>query len=206
MQFINTNRESSRSRLGCPNRETAIIEHIKTVRMLARRLQSRLPVCVTYDDLVSAGTIGLIQAVDRFQVSRGLKFTAFARHRILGAMLDFLRDEDPVSRTERQRIRSSQASPASVGVPLTLSLDSMPVPERVTSEPFQLRNQGARAISHLDIRNARMHLSARENYVISLLYEQGWRNREVAEKLHVNESRISQIKHAALAKLEARLQ
>jgi len=61
----------------------------------------RLPPCVTFDDLASAGMIGLIQAVDRFDQSRGLRFKTYAQHRIWGAMQDFLRDEDPLSRTER---------------------------------------------------------------------------------------------------------
>jgi RNA polymerase sigma factor for flagellar operon FliA len=56
-----------------------------------------VPSCVTLDDLIGAGTIGLIQAVDRFQPSRGLQFATYAKHRIRGAMLDFLREEDPLS-------------------------------------------------------------------------------------------------------------
>jgi RNA polymerase sigma factor (sigma-70 family) len=63
-----------------------------------------VPPCVTFDDLASAGTIGLIQAVDRFDQTRGLKFRTYAQHRIWGAMQDFLRDEDPLSRTERRRV------------------------------------------------------------------------------------------------------
>jgi RNA polymerase sigma factor FliA len=74
-------------------REATIVQYIGHVHILAKRLQLCLPPCVTYDDLVGAGTIGLIQAVDRFQPSRGLKFGTYARHRIRGAMLDFLREE-----------------------------------------------------------------------------------------------------------------
>lgn len=206
MQFISATTDSSRSRPAekCPTRETAIIEHTKTVRILARQLQSRLPPCVTYDDLVSAGTIGLIQAVDRFQPSRGLKFTAFARHRILGAMLDFLRAEDPVSRTERQRIRLSERTGFSLPSErsaITLSLESLLPSQCPPSEPFHPCNQAARIIDRVDVRWARRYLSARENHVISRLYEQGFKSRDVARELHVNESRVSQIKSRAIAKL-----
>jgi RNA polymerase sigma factor (sigma-70 family) len=96
-------------------REATIVQYIGHVHVLAKRLQLRVPPCVTYDDLVGAGTIGLIQAVDRFQPSRGLKFGTYARQRIRGAMLDFLREEDPLSRTERRRIRSAEAINAGMG-------------------------------------------------------------------------------------------
>jgi RNA polymerase sigma factor (sigma-70 family) len=96
-------------------REATIVQYIGHVHVLAKRLQLCVPSCVTYDDLVGAGTIGLIQAVDRFQPSRGLKFGTYARHRIRGAMLDFLREEDPLSRTERRRIRAAEATNAAAG-------------------------------------------------------------------------------------------
>ena len=65
-------------------REATIVQYIGHVHVLAKRLQLRVPPCVTFDDLVGAGTIGLIQAVDRFQPARGLQFGTYARHRIRG--------------------------------------------------------------------------------------------------------------------------
>jgi RNA polymerase sigma factor (sigma-70 family) len=61
-------------------------------------------------------------------------------------------------------------------------------------------------VDRADLKQARRCLSARENRVVSLLYERDWKNRDVARELGVNESRVSQIKHAALSKLRARLQ
>ncbi len=54
------------------DRETTIVHYLGHVHALAKRLQFHVPPCVTFDDLVGAGTMGLIQAVDRFQPSRGL--------------------------------------------------------------------------------------------------------------------------------------
>src|SRR5580658_7172248 len=151
------------------------------------RLQLCVPPCVTYDDLVGAGTIGLIQAVDRFQPARGLQFGTYARHRIRGAMLDYLREEDPLSRTERRRIRAAEATSAATGektVSATISLEWLPAHE--------LRKVCARAgcpssqlADRADLRRARRALSARENRVISLLYELDWKNRDVAWELGV---------------------
>ena len=176
-------------------REAAILQNVVLVRDIARRFRGRVPPCITLDDLVSAGTVGLIQAVDRFDSSRGRKFKTYAQHRIHGAMLDFLREEDPLSRTERRRVRESAEN---LG-PATVSLDAI-----------QLHRLAAPAqpafTTRLDVREARRSLSPRENRVIALLYDLDRQNREVATDLRVNESRISQIKHRAISKLRLRLE
>ena len=86
----------------------------------------------------------------------------------------------------------------------TISLEWLPAQE--------LRGVCARAgcpssqlVDRADLRRARRALSARENRVISLLYELDWKNRDVAWELGVNESRVSQIKHVALSKLRTGL-
>ncbi len=190
-QFTGDNAETQRCR------KTAIVQYLDHVHALARRLQSRVPRCVAFDDLVSAGAIGLMQAVDRFQPSRGLRFGTYARHRIWGAMLDFLRGEDPLSRAERREVRAASADRPSA---VTISLEELPA--------FDPR--GAHCTSYtfadrIDLERARQCLSARERKVVSLLFDLDWSNREVARELGVNESRVSQIKHAALSKLRESL-
>jgi RNA polymerase sigma factor for flagellar operon FliA len=182
------------------SRETLILQHVAHVKFLAKRLQFRLPPCVTFDDLVGAGTIGLIQAVDRFQPSRGLQFGTYARHRIWGAMQDFLRAGDPLSRTERRRVRAIRPTAAHAALPITISLEELPTGFDQTE---CLESQFANRIALNQLREC---LSPREDRVISLLYELEWKNRDVARELGVNESRVSQIKHVALSKLRARLQ
>jgi RNA polymerase sigma factor for flagellar operon FliA len=187
-------------------REATILQYIGHVHVLARRLQLRVPACVTLDDLVGAGTIGLIQAVDRFKPSRGLTFGTYARHRIWGAMLDFLREEDPLSRTERRRIRTAEATGETTGqfLPATISLEQLPAHE-LRLAPAQAGCPESSFVDRAVLKQARQCLSARENRVISLLYERDWKNCDVARELGVNESRVSQIKHVALSKLRARL-
>jgi RNA polymerase sigma factor for flagellar operon FliA len=82
------------------NRDQIILDHLPQVELLARRLHRRCPQ-VELDDLISAGTVGLIQAVDRFDPSRNLKLKTLAEHRINGALLDYLRRVDPLPRTIR---------------------------------------------------------------------------------------------------------
>ena len=173
-------------------RETAILQNLSLVKDIAKRFHGRVPPCITLDDLISAGMVGLIQAVDRFDHARRLKFKTYAQHRIQGAMLDFLRDEDPLSRTERRHVRESAAGFG----PTTVSLDEI-----------QLHRLPAPAqpafATRFDVREARRSLSPREKRVIALLYDFDWQSREVAADLHVNESRVSQIKTRAISKLRA---
>lgn len=78
------------------DREVLILSHLPQVELLARRQHRRCPQ-VELDDLISAGTVGLIQAVDRYDSSRNLKLKTFAEHRIRGALMDYLRQLDPHS-------------------------------------------------------------------------------------------------------------
>lgn len=73
------------------------------VQRLARRSAARLPPGVEVDDLVSAGVIGLIEALERFDASRGVPFEVIARYRIQGAIIDALRASDWVPRAVRRR-------------------------------------------------------------------------------------------------------
>lgn len=190
MKLRNTNSTT----ISQEDRDEAILQNLVLVKSLARQLRSRVPPCVTFDDLNSAGTIGLIEAVDRFDPSRGLKLRSFAQHRIWGAMLDFLRNEDPLSRNDRKYTAGSP----------NVSFDGIPGPalERFVGAPDRQFHDLA---MRLDVSRARQSLSVRENLVITLLFDFGWENRRVAAKLAVNESRVSQIKQGALKKLASAL-
>lgn len=83
------------------NRDQIILDHLPEVELLARRLKRRCPQA-ELDDLISVGNLGLIDAVDRFDPLRNLKLRTFAEHRIRGAMLDYLRQLDPLPRAVRQ--------------------------------------------------------------------------------------------------------
>jgi len=80
-------RHSFRSRR---NRESRVLPHLPLVRSIAYRLGRRVP-AVEVEDLVSAGTIGLIQAVDRYDAGLGVPFGSFAYRRINGAVIDEIR-------------------------------------------------------------------------------------------------------------------
>jgi RNA polymerase sigma factor for flagellar operon FliA len=84
-------------------RAELIKEFIPLVHYVLGRMSVYLPRVLDQDDLVAAGTIGLILAVDDFDISREIEFTTFAVPRIRGAILDELREHDWVPRTARRR-------------------------------------------------------------------------------------------------------
>lgn len=87
------------------NREMLVEENVGLVRYLAARVGSKLPPSIEIDDLVGAGTIGLIDAADKFDPSRGIRFRTYAERRIRGAILDHLRSLDWAPRSLRRRSR-----------------------------------------------------------------------------------------------------
>jgi RNA polymerase sigma factor FliA len=86
-------------------RDAILRENLSLVHHVARQLSRSLAVEVDFDELVSAGTIGLMTAVKAFDATRGLAFSTFAVPRIRGAILDELRRQDHVPRSVRRKAR-----------------------------------------------------------------------------------------------------
>lgn len=91
-------------------REALILDHMGQVRAIARRFQERLPGNVSLDDLVSTGVLGLIAAIDNYDPSQGTKLSTYAEYRIRGAIIDSLRNEDPMSRSSRKRSKEIESA------------------------------------------------------------------------------------------------
>lgn len=91
-------------RLKSPDlREKLIIEYAPLVKLVAGRLSMYLGYNVEYDDLVGYGVFGLIDAIDKFDMMKDVKFETYASLRIRGAILDQIRKMDWIPRTIRQR-------------------------------------------------------------------------------------------------------
>jgi RNA polymerase sigma factor for flagellar operon FliA len=84
-------------------RNAQILKYFGLVKSIASRMARRYPANVELDDLVNVGTLGLIDAVDRFDASRGVPFKPYAEMRIRGAIVDWLRSEDFVPRPTRDK-------------------------------------------------------------------------------------------------------
>jgi RNA polymerase sigma factor for flagellar operon FliA len=88
------------------DRDLLLMEHLPTVRYLARRIHERLPQHVELDDLVSAGVVGLIDAFSKFDHKKKVQFKSYAQFRIRGAILDSLRTLDWSPRELRRKGRA----------------------------------------------------------------------------------------------------
>lgn len=86
-------------------RNQLIIEYLPYVKRIVHRIAIHLPSSIEIDDLVNAGVIGLIQAIERYDASRNNKFKTYAAFRIKGAVLSDLRSRDFLSRSNRKKIR-----------------------------------------------------------------------------------------------------
>ena len=86
-------------------REQLILEYAQLVKLVAGRLSMYLGHNVEFDDLVSYGIFGLIDAIDKFDMDKNVKFETYASLRIRGAILDQIRKMDWIPRTVRQRQR-----------------------------------------------------------------------------------------------------
>jgi RNA polymerase sigma factor for flagellar operon FliA len=91
-------------------RERLILEHLPQVRLIARRIQERLPEHISLEDLISTGVIGLISAIDNFDPKHNVKLKTYAEYKIRGAILDSLRCLDWAPRQKRKRAKQIEAA------------------------------------------------------------------------------------------------
>lgn len=85
-------------------------EHAPLVKRLAHQMKAKLPPSVEVDDLIQAGMIGLLDAVNRYEDNHGAQFETYAVQRIRGSMLDELRSSDWLPRSIRQNMRKIEVA------------------------------------------------------------------------------------------------
>ena len=84
------------------DKDALVREHLPLVKKIAYHMMSRLPASVEVDDLIQAGLLGLLDAIERFDDNQGAHFETYATQRVRGAMLDELREADWASRNVRK--------------------------------------------------------------------------------------------------------
>lgn len=233
-RYRNTGDISARNRL--------VERHLPLVHHFARRMQARAG-DLELDDLVSAGSLGLLDAVSAFAPDRGYRFSTFAAPRIRGAMLDEMRRRDAAPRSVRRKQRLMREVQERLSVELdraprhaevadSLGVDtrtlwrwktdidrSNPVPldelgrcrrSRRAPEPAEWdEDQMDERLNHAqEVRRLRLEmrqLNDRERLVIERHDFQSWTLRQISKELGVSESRVSQIRSAALSRLRGRM-
>jgi len=197
----------------------------------ARRLVARIRNPDLYDDLWSAGAVGLLDASRRFDPARDIRFESFAEHRIRGAMIDELRRLDHLPRRLRSDLDSIAAAREALGAALGreptleelsekvgigvselgemegLSQPPLPLPDDapLAGDDLPADERLAKAQTHARVTAAISSLSERLQLVMSLLYAEGLSNKEVAQVLGISEARVSQLHSDAIKKLRGTL-
>ena len=111
-------------------RDALILEHLPQVNWIATRIHDRLPPNVELDDLISAGVVGLLAAVDNFDPSRNATLRTYAEFKIRGAILDSIRGIDGIPTHKRKRLKIVQQAIAS----LERKLQRIPSEEDIAAE------------------------------------------------------------------------
>ena len=118
-------------------RDAAIQQYAPLVKYVVGRLAIGLPAILDYEDILSYGTIGLIEALDRYDGSKGVKFETYAISRIRGAIIDALRSLDRLPRSVRQKAKKLEQ----IHLSFTAENDREPTDEEVAAAMGQTLEQ-----------------------------------------------------------------
>ncbi len=223
-------------------REQLLTAHLGLVHHVARKMSRKLNADANFDELVSAGSVGLMNALESFDASRGLAFSTYAAPRIRGAILDELRRQDHVPRSVRRKTRDLASAADVLTQQLGRAPDQREVAEHLDVDlktlwrwqsevegifPLPLdtpvhdrdmrgtvpadflagedeteieeRVNRGQEVEHLQAAIAQ--LNDQERTVLSLYYFEDLKLHEIGGMLELTESRVSQIRSKAVAKL-----
>lgn len=172
----------------------------KTVATFLRRL----PRSVQRDDLVAAGTYGLMTALSKHVGERGAEFEWYARVRIRGAIFDELRREDWLSRGARAKVTANAVDDQAPSSHVMVSMDEL-TESRCSFEahdqdsPLALAEQNS---DRLALSKGVALLPERERRIVQMHYFEGFQFQEIAEQFAVSLPRISQLHARALTMLK----
>jgi RNA polymerase sigma factor for flagellar operon FliA len=224
-----------------------VLKLLPLVKRMAQQMRERLPLHVELDDLVSTGTLGLVDAVGKFDSRKDVKLESYARHRIRGAMLDGLRSVDSASRDMRKKEKKAERVYRSLEVRLGRPPSDLEMAEahgitlmtwyRTVRELQPVGFDWLRPMSSVGVKElkeasgeslpadgrdnqfdqcyhreqrdllnrAMSRLPGREQQVVQLYYDHDLTMRQIGSRLGIDESRVSQLHSAALARLRSRI-
>ena len=210
--------------------EEVVRHYAPKIRFLALRLKSKLPRSVELGEMISSGTLGLMEALGKFRPQLGIRFETYAENRIRGAMLDELRRQDWFPRSLRQRVRvldeamrkveheqGRQATEEELqditGLELRdvrQGLEALQNQLWLSLDAIQdtLAGDGPESVARVIVATLGKRvaplierLTPREKLVLSLYYTDELNMRETAEIMGITEGRVSQLHSQALGRL-----
>ncbi|MGD9969861.1 MAG: RNA polymerase sigma factor FliA [Sulfuricurvum sp.] len=205
------------------------LQYLPAVKAMSFRLKERLPSSVDYMDLSAIGTEELVKLARRYDENQNDSFWGYAKTRVYGAMLDYLRSLDVVSRSSRKLIKEidhaienhmadHDEEPSDKELADQLGIEEEKVREaRLASDIYTVlplddqlgtpEDQGIlERIEHDElveaIKNVLMTFDEREQMIIQLYYFEELTLKEISEIVNITESRISQIHKSVIRRIK----
>jgi RNA polymerase sigma factor for flagellar operon FliA len=205
------------------------IQYLPAVKAMSFRLKERLPSSIDYMDLCAIGTEELVKLARRYDDTQNDSFWGYAKTRVYGAMLDYLRSLDMVSRSSRRLIKDIDSAielhladhdeePSDAELARMLDVEEDKIHEaRIASDIYTVlplddqlgtpENEGIlERIEHEDlieaIKDVLMGFDEREQMIIQLYYFEELTLKEISEIVNITESRISQIHKSVIRRIK----
>lgn len=216
-------------------RNKLIKNYLSMVKNVAGHISYSLPAHIERDDLISSGFFGLMDAISRFDNKLGIKFETYARNRIRGSILDYLRSRDWLSVPLRKKIKTYETVYTKLGTKLqrtptkkelaaamnltvpklhvlesNMNLASMtPLEDYITAEyadrDGSIDKNLNREFVKKQLTQAIEKLPEKEKLIISLYYNEEMTLKEIGMTLNLSEARISQLHKRAVLRLRSYL-
>ena len=205
------------------------LQYLPAVKAMSFRLKERLPSSIDYMDLCAIGTEELVKLARRYDEAQNDSFWGYAKTRVYGAMLDYLRSLDIVSRSSRRLIKEIDRAiehflaeydtePTNLELSVILSMEVEKIHEaRLASDIYtvlplddQLGNEfdggTLERVEHDElvdaIKDVLMGFEEREQMIIQLYYFEELTLKEISEIVNITESRISQIHKSVIRRIK----
>lgn len=217
------------------SQDDLVLNYMPALRGLALRLKSRLPACVELNDLIGAGVTAMVKLSRSYDKEINDNFWGYARTRVYGAMLDFLRGLDVLSRGDRKLIKQIneainsyfneyEEEPSDEWLAKKLNLDIkqirdaramneitmlLPLDEQYSYLGTSNKNSVLESIEKDEliekIKEILKEFKPKEQQILQLYYFEELNLREISEILNITQSRISQINKQLILKIRERL-
>ena len=205
------------------------LQYLPAVKAMSFRLKERLPSSIDYMDLCAIGTEELVKLARRYDEAQNDSFWGYAKTRVYGAMLDYLRSLDVVSRASRRLIKEIDVAierhllqhdhePTNKELAVILGIEEEKIHEaRIASDIYtvlplddQLGNEcdggTLERMEHEElvdvIKDVLMGFDEREQMIIQLYYFEELTLKEISEIINITESRISQIHKSVIRRIK----
>lgn len=179
-------------------RQELIERHLPLCRQLARATKVLPTGARGPEDLEAAGVVGLIQAVDRFDPSRGIPFKGYAALRVRGAILDEVRRLDELTRDAR-RLACEDEHRGAVSLEFLQERGEMGDPTEIAEVDARAAHDGLRD----DVERALAAIPVRERAILASYYSDGLTLATIGRRLGISEARVSQLHTRAIAQLRS---